>query len=153
MWNQFDDHLRARDLQRIGDTLHPDFSYQLSDLRLSGRAAYLRCLAAWLETFPDMRYDEPHKFAHGDLLVVEAIFHGTQTGPICFVDGSIAQPSGRLVAMPSLSIGELTREGLLRAFRKYLDVTDLAAQMGLSRDELRRTTLWCDAGPRGKAAR
>ncbi|MHC1562669.1 ester cyclase [Actinomycetospora sp. C-140] len=80
--------------------------------------------------FPDNRVIVDRAVVHGDVLVEESRFEGTNTGPLAGPDGSPIPATGRSVSVPFAGIHVL-RDGRIASTHFYWDAYDMLGQLGL----------------------
>jgi ketosteroid isomerase-like protein len=80
--------------------------------------------------FPDNRVVVDRAVVHGDVLVEESRFEGTNTGPMTGPDGSPMPATGRAVSVPFAGVHVL-RDGRIASTHFYWDTFDMLGQLGL----------------------
>ena len=95
-----------------------------------GREAVQGAVAAWLTAFPDVKWELQNLMSSGDTFIAEALFKGTQTGPMKTDTGEIP-PTGKAVEVPCCFIGRVSSNGLIAEDRTYLNAATMMEQLGL----------------------
>ena len=85
--------------------------------------------ALWHGAFPDNRLEVRRMISEGDTVVVEAIFHGTQTGPLNLPTGAVP-PTNKPVSIPYVLIGTAVGSTFTR-LDFYYDQVEVLTQLGL----------------------
>ena len=82
------------------------------------------------EGFPDLHLSLDLVVAHGDVVMSEWTWVGTNTGPLPLRAGTRAAATGRRVELRGMEVTRI-REGQIVEYRMYWDGLELAAQLGL----------------------
>lgn len=94
-----------------------------------GPEAIVEAVGVTLDALPDLRVKVVNAFAHGAHGVVEAVRHGTNTGPV-HLPGAEHPPTGRRVRLPECVTFEV-RDGRVVRMAPYADQLDAMRQFGL----------------------
>ena len=98
--------------------------------RVSGIEAFLGFASGFKQAFPDLHW-EFRQFIEGpDTVVVEAVFLGTNTGPMIGPTGTTLPATGKSVELPICDIWKI-RNGRIVENRIYYDQVTFLAQLGL----------------------
>jgi predicted ester cyclase len=84
----------------------------------------------WQDAFPDNQIETVTLVEAGHEAVLEGVFKGTHTGPLC-PPGAEIPATGRSVAIPIANMNTV-REGRFTSFRLYFDQVELLSQLGLA---------------------
>ena len=98
-------------------------------MEVHGRAELGQMLAAFTRAFPDLHHTVKLVIASGKDVVVEAITHGTQKGPLAFPTGEIAA-TGRTIELPFVNLFRVDRDRII-SDRLYLDQLTFLRQLGV----------------------
>jgi predicted ester cyclase len=121
----------AHDLEAVARDSAADLvSTAPGDTRLQGPQAYKEYNKAWLRAFPDAKIEVKNTIVAGKTAVVEAVFHGTHSGPLTTPMGEVP-PTGRKIAGEFVQIVEVDR-GLVKRIHLVFDQVDLMTQLGLA---------------------
>jgi steroid delta-isomerase-like uncharacterized protein len=90
-----------------------------------GREELRAYCAGYLTGFPDLELEVKSLFGAGEFAAVEAVAHGTHTGPL----GEIPA-TGRIIEVPFAIVARV-RGGLLADCREYYDLGTLMTQLGV----------------------
>jgi len=118
-----DDWDAAREL--IGDGTYNELGTQRS---LAGADAIIEALQGWKAAMPDVTGTVTSAVESGQLVVLEVIWEGTQTGEMVTEQGTIP-PSGKRQRTPSAFVFEF-ENGSLKESRNYFDLLTLLTQIG-----------------------
>ena len=86
---------------------------------------------AWFGGFPDMDYEITRTIAAEEVVVVQWVFTGTNTGPLmppAFREPR--EPTGRIIQIRGVSIYDV-REGLIGCETTYIDLATLMVELGI----------------------
>jgi len=121
----------AHDLEAVArDSAADIVSTAPGDTKLHGPQAYKEYNKGWIRAFPDAKIEVKNTIVAGKTAVVEAVFHGTHTGPLTTPMGEVP-PTGRKIAGEFVQIVEVDR-GLVKRINLVFDQVDLMTQLGLA---------------------
>jgi steroid delta-isomerase-like uncharacterized protein len=101
---------------------------------VSGIEAFLAFASGFKQTFPDLHWDVREFIEGTDIVVVEDIFLGTNTGPMVGLTGTLPA-TGRRVELPVCDIWRV-RNGRIVKNRIYFDQVTFLGQLGLLKSPL-----------------
>jgi uncharacterized protein (TIGR02246 family) len=117
------------DLEGFLELFRPDCEVVFPGAVLRGIDEWREFQRMYLEAFPDGAYEVRHNEPCGDLVFVEGVWSGTQTGPLTTPEGQVP-PTGRRVTVPFALVVEI-RDGRLATVHNYHDRLDFLAQLEL----------------------
>ncbi len=98
--------------------------------RVSGIEAFMKFASGFKQAFPDLHW-EFREFIEGtDIVVVEAVFLGTNTEPMVGPTGTTLPATGKRVELPICDIWKV-RNGRIVENRIYYDQVTFLTQLGL----------------------
>jgi len=96
---------------------------------IRGIAGFINNIGRFKQSFPDLRFDIRTIVENGETVMVEAVFLGTNTGPMVGPKGT-APPTGRTVKLPFVDVWTV-RNGKILENRIYYDQLGFMSQLGL----------------------
>jgi steroid delta-isomerase-like uncharacterized protein len=97
---------------------------------IKGKKAVEEDLGGFFKAFPDGRLTATQTFAKGNLLAMEWVFTGTQTGPLAGPTGTIP-PSNKKVNINGAEFTTHDTQGLIVDERGYFDLVSFMTQLGV----------------------
>lgn len=107
-----------------------DIQWTQPGVSVEGPTAVAALQQALWNALPDARIEVVARVAHGDIVMSEEVFVGTQTGPFVTPAGTLPA-SGRSVSMPFVTVQQV-RDGKIAAERIYFDQLDFLSQLGIA---------------------
>jgi len=98
-------------------------------VQLAGTEGANTFYALWHDAFPENQLEVRRMITEGDAVVVEAIFHGTHTGPLNLPNGAVP-PTNKQVSVPYVLIGTAVGSTFTR-LDFYYDQVEVQTQLGL----------------------
>ena len=95
---------------------------------INGTDAIIDAMQGWKTAMPDVKGTVTNAFASGNIVTLEIIWTGTQTGPMVTPDGTIP-PSGKSQTTPAAWVLEF-EEGKMKESRHYFDLVTFLTQIG-----------------------
>ncbi len=124
------DTWNARDRSAFMALFGPDFELVLpGDIRRSGVEAADFLYSLWQDAYPDNRIEPQRLISEGDAAVLEAIFDGTQTGPLNMPTMALPATNNH-TRVPYVVIGSSGSTTLARMVF-YYDQVEILTQLGL----------------------
>lgn len=96
--------------------------------RAKGVEELLTVLKGWAEATPDSKGSITGTIASGNTVVLELVWHGTQTGPLATPTGTLP-PSNRSFEVPACEVLTVT-DGKISNFTHYFNMMTLLSQIG-----------------------
>jgi steroid delta-isomerase-like uncharacterized protein len=120
--------VERRDLARLRELIHPDYTYIGGDgVERSGADAAVAVAELYTTAFPDLSFETRASHApSADVAILELVARGTHTGPL---DG--VPPTGRTAEVVACNVIE-TRDGKILREREYFDTHSMMRQLGLA---------------------
>jgi steroid delta-isomerase-like uncharacterized protein len=87
---------------------------------------------AWFAGFPEMDYEITRTIAAEEVVVVQWVFTGTNTGPLgppAF--GEPIKPTGKTIQFRGISVYDVS-DGLIQRETTYLDLATLMVELGIT---------------------
>jgi len=117
-------------VERDREILSPDVVHEsLVAGHIRGIEGFLDNINRFMQSFPDLRFDIRSIAETGDIVIVEAVFSGTNTGPMVGPQGT-APPTGRTVKLPFVDVWRI-QSGRIIENRIYYDQLGFMRQLGL----------------------
>ncbi|HKT03091.1 MAG TPA: ester cyclase [Rugosimonospora sp.] len=95
-----------------------------------GIDAFLAHSQGFARAFPDSRAEITSLIEAGDLVAVEAVYTGTNTGPLATPAGELP-PTGQALTLPYCAVFEVVAGRIVQQ-RVYYDQATFAVQLGLA---------------------
>jgi uncharacterized protein (TIGR02246 family) len=125
---------RARDAEAFAACYARDATIAVpGGVELRGADGAKQFLAIWTEGVPDNEIAITHEYVCGPVVVQEAVFSGTHTGPLMVPSGEVIPPTGRSVSASYVDIFEV-EDDRIKSDRLYFDQLELLTQLGLVPD-------------------
>jgi len=96
---------------------------------VKGKPAIEEDLGGFLKAFPDAKMVAPYVGVSGNVVAMEWVFTGTQTGPLAGPTG-IYPPSNRKVTIKGAEFTTHNAQGLIVDERGYFDLVSFMTQLG-----------------------
>lgn len=112
-----------KDLDAIGDLLHPQVTIHSLFGDFHGPKEMLRIVQAWLIGFPDLTVRNQHTIQSGELVCLHWIASGTHNGPF-----KGRQSTGRRVSYAGVTIYKVL-DGRIVEYWAYLDMDQVLRQL------------------------
>ena len=97
---------------------------------LEGSDAIAQDALDLITAFPDITFRPTTVMTNGEMVALEALVSGTNTGPLQLPTGPIA-PTHRRVEFSTAGFADLDAMGRIHEERRYFDVAGLLSQLGL----------------------
>jgi steroid delta-isomerase-like uncharacterized protein len=117
--------VQARDVDRLRDLYHLDYSYWGADGTTGGADVGLAVAEMYATAFPDLTLTIDHQTSCGDVSVVEFTARGTHLADL---DGLPA--TGKSVEVPVCNIIEV-KDGKILREREYFNALAMMQQLGV----------------------
>jgi steroid delta-isomerase-like uncharacterized protein len=116
-----------RSLDFVLDFVHGD---AFEDNPLSGRQTE-EFWPSWFAAFPEMDIEVTRTIAAEEVVVMQWVFTGTNTGPLQppILD-ELVEPTGRTIRLRGVSIYDVA-DGLLRRETMYIDLATVMVELGV----------------------
>ncbi len=123
----FDTIMRDRDLARLRELYHPEYSYMGGDgIEQQGADAGVAVAETYTRAFSDLSIEIRHQYTCGDdVAVLELTARGTHDGPL-----EDLSATGRRVEIVVCNVIE-ARDGKIYREREYFDSAALMSQLGV----------------------
>ena len=121
----------SSDWQQLSDVLAPDVIYDEvgTQRRLQGVDKMIEVYQGWKQVAPDGHGTITKAFASGNLVTLEVVWTGTQTGPLESPEG-VLPPTGRQWVVPGAQV--ISFEGdKIKELRQYFDMMTLLKHIGV----------------------
>lgn len=122
--------LNAHDTKALASIYSDDAEIGTPAGRLRGGAAVAQFAATFLLACPDAKWTVTNVVDAGDAAAVEAVFEGTQTGPLQTPGGRDISPTGRRIVNQVASIARVKADQIVSE-TVYFDQMAIMAQLGL----------------------
>lgn len=121
----------AHDLEAIARDTAPDAEGTApGEVKVKGTQGFKEFNQNWITAFPDARIETKNIFAQGKHVIVEAVFTGTNDGPLTTPMGQIPA-TGRKTRGEFVQIFEVDR-GLVKKSTLMFDQVQLMTQLGMA---------------------
>jgi steroid delta-isomerase-like uncharacterized protein len=124
----YDEVMNGHRLDAADDLItsdRPDHDPNLPPEFTEGREGFKRLFRAFIAAFPDLRFDNEHMVAEGDLVAAYNSIHGTHQGAFMGVP-----PTGNSFAIQAADICRFTDDGLIAEHWGVFDMGSLMRQIG-----------------------
>lgn len=98
---------------------------------VKGRKAIQDQYAGYMKAFPDMKYENKRTSIAGDMVIMEGVITGTNTGPMMGPDGKEMKPTKKAMKIEMANVYKLNKEGLIVEEVTYFDNAAFMQQMGM----------------------
>lgn len=124
---------KARDPDRIAGLYTESTTLSAPGLQepLKGPTAILELQKAFLNAFPDVRYENERLFGQGDWVCAENVFTGTHTKPLMTPDGQTIPATNKVARIPDCLMLKI-EGGKITEWHLYFDQLGMLAQLGLA---------------------
>jgi steroid delta-isomerase-like uncharacterized protein len=99
---------------------------------IKGKEAIKAFFAQTLKSFPDAKVNIQQLVAEGNVVAMEYVFTGTNTGPTTLPTGEQVPPTNRRITSPSVDIATFDGSGRLKSLRQYFDMAGAMQQLGMA---------------------
>ncbi|MCD1143926.1 ester cyclase [Kocuria sp. LUK] len=125
--------LNAHDTAAFAATYSPDAVVHTSanPEPVRGTEAIAQDTEHWITAMPDMAIEIEELVVDGATVAMRLLFTGTHTGPLTSSAGEVP-PTGRTVSVPMAVFNRNDENGLTEVEHRYLDLADMARQLGLA---------------------
>lgn len=96
-----------------------------------GRAAIEQDIQHWITAMPDMAVQVEELIVEGATAAMRLLFTGTHTGQLLTAAGEVP-PTGKRVSVPIAVFTRNGEDGMNEEEHRYLDMADMALQLGLA---------------------
>jgi steroid delta-isomerase-like uncharacterized protein len=118
--------VEKRDLGRLRDLYHPDYTYTGSDgVERGGAETGAAVAQTYLTAFPDLSFEIRHQYESGGVAVMELTARGTHRAQLEDIP-----PTGRAVEAAVCNVIE-ARDGKIYREREYFDRLLIMQQLGV----------------------
>jgi predicted ester cyclase len=124
------DGLNAHDLGRWAESLAGDFVAEYPGAAGLNREQARMFNQAFLNAFPDLRFEIHRVIADGDTIAIHWSGSGTHTAPLATMSGQVIPPTGRHGVVTGVFIVQV-KAGTIVAEYSYWDQMSLLTQLGL----------------------
>lgn len=100
---------------------------------VKGRKAIQEQYAGYMKAFPDMKYENKRTTISGDIVVMEGVVSGTNTGPMMGPDGKEMKPTKKAFKVQMATVYKLNKDGLIVEETTYWDNMAFMQQLGLAK--------------------
>ena len=123
------DALNAHDLDGWERVLAPDFVAEYPCARGIGRQAARAFNQSFLNAIPDLHFAVQRVLPSPEVVVIQWVGTGTQTGPLATPSGELLPPTGRTATVAGVFLVEV-RDGRIAREQTYWDELELLGQLG-----------------------
>ena len=99
---------------------------------VKGKEAIKAFFAQTLKSFPDAKVNIGQLVAEGNVVAIEYVFTGTNTGPTTLPTGEQVPPTNRKISSPSVDIATFDGSGRLKSLHQYFDMAGAMQQLGMA---------------------
>jgi steroid delta-isomerase-like uncharacterized protein len=119
-----------KDWNKAEESLHEGAVYdeKATHRRIEGRDDIIRAWQGWAKAFPDSKATFVREHRAGNIVVLEVVWKGIQSGPLDMPTGTIPA-SNRELDMPSCQVFEI-EDGKVATFTQYFDLLTMLRQIG-----------------------
>ena len=100
---------------------------------IRGREQIVQYLKAFVDAFPNLRYESLHAHESGNTAIDEGFVVGTHTQPLPMPDGESLPPTGKQIRLRSVDVATV-EHGEVTSHRFYFDQMEFLGQLGLLPD-------------------